>query len=657
MSDSSILHNFPQWERINKELEDDPYNDKLWSDLVSHHEKLIADHITLLRSRRELKSLLYADFDKLLTKFPYYTKYWKKYIKIVNNLEGLHPSAEIMKRSVVIFPYSLDLWVDYMSAVLVNKLQNDNEIIKNFTNGSEKVGYHFLAHEFWDMYLNWARGKYGSNSIDYINVLSKVVEIPLHQYAKYNEEFTKLCQNFTVVDLVKKEKLIKFINLKNLNSENENIDEFIENNSATLIDRYYSEVLLHVQQRAQEKWKFESKVKMDFNLVFPTNEELNDWNSYLQYEEDFHKSREQIENNPELTSLFERALIPMCFIEQIWIKYNRYLIQNKGDQFKIILNFNKACDHFVPLDQKDIRYMYVKYLDLKMNNLESCKTIFISMIEKAPTDCEIVSNYIEFLVSHEPEYQRKELFEDLINSVHLYNQKINEDNHQNKKKKVGKLSNENLKIKSKDIVFLNTILNFWTIGQLIINVCRHTWLIEKDIKHTRDILMGIFGTEAVKSNRGYWFFFFKFELSQRNKKNLSNIINHVKTSTTLNTSDINLLIDEYNSFIFKNFTVTEMKNNERDIIKNILETDFQSSMHMKHFLKIRLAGSSDVDLIDKRIIKENGHPSASCEGRPVIINPILITDNMCHSKEPHPLPKFRNVEKASLNVKYVHESL
>lgn len=657
MSDSSILHNFPQWEKINKELEDDPYSDKLWNDLVSHHEKLIIDHMSLLKSRRELKSLLYSDFDKLLTKFPYYTKYWKKYINIVKNLEGLQPSVEIMKRSIVVFPYSLDLWVNYMLAVLVHKLQNDNEIAKSFTNASEKIGYHFLAHEFWDMYLNWARGKYGSNSLDYISILSKVVEIPLHQYAKYNEEFTKLRQNFTILDLVKKEKLTKFIELKKLNSANENIDDFIENNSAMLIDEYYNDVLLNIQNRAQERWKFESKVKMDFSLVFPTNEELNEWNAYLTYEEEYHKSVGNFENNQELISLFERALIPLCFVEQIWIRYNRYLIQNKGEQFKIILNFNKACDHFVPLDEKNIRYMYVKYLELKVKNIESCKTIFISMIEKNPTDCEIVSKYIEFLISQEPEDQKKQFFEDLINSVHLYNQKLHEDNHQHKKKKNANFINKKLEIKSNDIVFLNKLLNFWTIGQLVINVCRYTWLVEKDIKRTRDILMGLFGTEAVKSNKGYWFFFFKFELSQRNKKNLSNIINHIKTATTLNTSDINLLIEEYNSFIFKNFTVTEMKNNERDIIKNILETDFESSMHMKHFLKIRLAGSSDVDLIDKRIIKENGHPAASCDGRPAIINPILITDNLCDSKEPYRLPKFRNVEKASLNVKYIHESL
>jgi pre-mRNA-processing factor 39 len=657
MADSSLLHNFPQWEKLNKDLEDDPFSDKLWNELVSHHQKLITDHQNLLTSRKELKSLLYSDFDKLLTKFPYFTKYWKQYANIVKTLEGLSQSIDIIKRSIVVFPYSLDLWVDYMSSILINRYKNDTEIYKLFKEGSEKAGYHFLAHEFWDLYLNWARGKYGTNSLDYISILSKVVEIPLHQYAKYAAEFSKLRQNFTIIDLVAKEKIVDYINDKRLNEQNENIDEFIENNSQMLIETFYDDVLKNVQIRAHDKWKYESSVKLDFDLNVITTDELTQWSLYLDYEENYHKSNNKIQNNKELISLYERSLVPTCFTDQIWIRYLRYLIQNKAEQSRIISNFNKACDHFVPLDLKDIRYMYVKFMDLKMNNIESCKNIFISMVEKLPTDAEVVSKYVEFLIDKVSgiESKRNDLFRDLLNCVHKFNEFS--EPRQIKRKKNIRNQNRDLTIQSKDIAYLSKFLNFWTIGQLVVNVCRYKWLIEKDIKTTRDTLMGFFGTEAVRSSKSYWFFFFKFEMSMRNKKNLAHITENVKTATTLNVSDINLIIEQYNSFVLKNCTITELKNNERDIVKNFLEIDFESSMHMKHFLKIRLAESADVDIIDKRIIKENGHPAASCEGRPTLINPILLTDNILNAREAYPLPKFRNVEKANLNVKYIHESL
>lgn len=664
MADSSILHNFPQWEKINKDLEDDPFSDSLWNDLVSHHEKLIADHKELLKSRRELKTLLYSDMDRLLTKFPYYAIYWKRYVTMVYTLEGLKPSINILTRAVFQFPYSLEIWVDYVNILVTNKIKTDEEMAEIFRKGAGFVGFHFLGHQFWDIYLDWAKNVYGVNSNDYIRIFIKIVKLPLYQYAKFNEDFINLRKNFHVLDLIEKNQLVDYIKQKKYNDGKiEDFDDFIEENSNSLIEDYFNDILIDVQARVQDKWKYESSIKVDFDLKLVTINELNEWISYIEYEENYIKikNKNQISINDEIISLYERSLVSTCLSDQMWIRYARYLIQNNGNNDQIVSVFNRACDHFVPLELKDIRYMYIKYLELKVGKLEECKVIFLSMITNLPTESEIVSKFVDFLINYESAQEKDNLIKDVLNCVHRYNKENSTHKNTDKRKKINGLNNnissQNLEIKSQDINELYKRLNFWTIGQLIVNICKYYWFIKKDIKLTRDTLMSFFNTASVKSNKSYWYFFFKFEVCQRNKKNLTNIIESVRVYSTLNVSDINFLIDEYVSFVFKNFTVTELKQNERDIIKNFLETDFESSMHMKHFLKTRLAEDNNEDTVNRKLVRENGHPAATCEGRPTLINPLPLYDNTFNVEGAHPLPRFRNVEKASLNVKYIHESL
>ena len=657
MSDNSLLHNFPQWEKLLGKLEDDPFSDIFWNELIMHHEKLANEHADLLRSRKELRLLMYSDFDRLLTKYPYYAKYWTRYTKIVKLLEGVLPSIEILKRATVVFPHSLELWVDYLVNLLTNRVKSDDEIQKLLEHAEDKVGFHFLAHDFWDIYLKWAKFRFGQNSIEYVKVLTKVIKIPLHQYAKYNEEFQKLSQYFTVLDLVSKEELILYIEGKKTKDVISNYDDYIEMNSQDLVKDYFGDLLKEVQIRSQEKWKFESIVRTSFTLSMVTNEELVNWNKYLDYEEAYH-SKMPNSNEKELISLYERALIPTCLTSDIWIRYNRYLIQNNGQRNHIIANFNKACDHFVPLDSKDIRYMYIRYMELKEKNIESCKSIYVSTIEKLPNDSELIDHYLEFLINHEAKENQRTLIDDLIKCAHLFNKEYGSDNHLDKKRKpTHNSAKNNLEINSPEIRHLKGLINFWTAGQLIVNACKYMWFVDKDIRRTRDTFMSFLNTEAVKSSKPYWFMAFKFELSQRNKKNLTHIIQQVRSYSTLSISAINLLLTEYTAFMLKNLSASELKQFDRDLYKNIIETDFQSSTHMKTYLKTRLAGGSDSEIIDKRLLRENGHPAATSEGRPQIINSILLTEVTKSENDPYPLPRFRNVEKAGLNVKHIHESL
>lgn len=662
MTDLSILHNFPQWEKMKKELEDDFFNDSLWNELVLHHEKLIADHKELLKSRTELKGLIYADMDQLLTKYPYFTVYWKRYVTMVYTLEGLKPSIRVLERAVISFPYSLDVWIDYVNILLANKLKADKEMNQIFLQGADKVGCHFLAHQFWDIYLDWAKSVYGVHSNDYIAILIRIIKLPLHQYAKYNQEFMRLSKNFAITDLVAKDNLVTYVKRKYDGLNEEEMEEYIENHSEKLISSFFGDILAQVETRAQEKWKFESVLKTDFDFNMITLEELDKWIKYLENEEMYYQTRDELSDINELIALYERALIPTCLSDQVWIRYARFLIQNKGNNDRIMHVFNRACDHFVPLDLKEVRYMYAKFFELKLKDLEKCKQVYLSLISKSPTETEPVSKYIEFLILHQNENSTNAgLVHDILNCVYKFNQEKGPIEHLSKKKKTNRpikgQTQSNFEIISPDVKDLYDKLTFWNAGQLIVSVCKFYWLTKKDLKLTRDTLMTFFNTFTVKSSKVFWFFFFKFELCQRNRKNLANIVSQVRTGSTLNISDINIIIEQYNSFVLKNFTVTELKDGQRDLIKNMLETDVESSLHMKHYLKVRLAEDNDEETTNRRLVKENGHPAAMCEGRPTLTNPLLISENTFKTSTAPALPRFRNVEKASLNVKYIHESI
>ncbi|TID24600.1 hypothetical protein CANINC_003073 [Pichia inconspicua] len=653
MSDESILHNFPQWEKYLKDIESDPFDEDSWCELVSHHEKLIHNHTSLLKSRTELKQLIYRDMDTLLTKFPYLYVYWIKYADMVFTIDGLLPSIDIYTRALLVFPNSLDLWNKYTDVVLEYKLKKGEELNDIFEEGCTKIGYHFQSHSFWDKYLSWADTEYGKNSIDYMKILLKVVRIPLHQYARYTEEFNKLKLNFSASDLIAVDDLRELVNKRMPSLEKSQVEEYIESNSKDIINDYFGSFLKNVQKRSEDKWKFESEVVQDFSFRVMTKEEICLWISYLDYEENFHRVNDGLERNVEVISLYERALIPSCLNSEIWVKYLRFLIQNKGTEEAIMLNFQKSCDHFVSLDQTDLRFMYIRYMELKLGNIEACKNMFLKMTENLPTDTFVISKYIEFLLKYTTEDKRTQFIDDLVTTVRTH--PLNNVFNKLKKSKIS--TTMTLEVQNEDLQKLSSRLNFWTTGQLLINAVTYIWLVNNDVKKSRDILVSFLRSEVVRSCKPYWYFFFKFELVHRNKNNITHVIEALKTQSTLSVFDVNFLINEYNDFILKNITLDEIEQMKKEIVKNFLETDFESSMHMKHFLKARLLGTNrnDEEIIHKRLYRENGHPAASSEGRPTLTNPIPINQNTYENVEAYPLPRFRNVEKANSAIRYIHE--
>ncbi|OWB78830.1 hypothetical protein B5S32_g3034 [[Candida] boidinii] len=659
-SDLQVLYRFPVWERSHQILSEDDTNLPEWDKLISYIEELVSNNSNIFDLK--LKNLLHKEFNKLLTRFPLLVDYWKKYVAIEYTLNGLDASLKILETSLNSFPNSLELWLDYMSIITSNNTHDSESIRVLYKDAINKTGRQFLSHPIWDSYLDWELKESGENSNEYINIILKVIKIPLHQYAKYFQIFYKLKDNFTIEDLISKDQLIDL--------RNEDSNEL--KSDSELINIYFDRIFTKIENGTNTRWEFESKLnKQHFDLNLVPYDEIINWENYLNFEEkEFAKESENnnISNIEQVKSLYERSLIPLAINENLWIKYVNWLIKiykSNNIENQIITKdyiksiFKRGCDSFIPIDQNKLRYKFGKFCEI-CKDYEESDSIYYNIIKRFPSEYEPVSQIFKSFLRRKNE------------TICIKNSKIIINNFQikittNKEIKSSSSSSSSSNSKHRDVIEakhtesiipdsdfkkLSSYLNERNISQLIVEISKILWIRQRKVKETRDFLVLFFKEQFIKSSITYWNFFFKFELQQRNKKNLTNIINYIKLYSNLPISIINNLIKLYIEFLFKNSNKLELFNISREIERMLLEIDDESSTNMKRFLKTRLDSGRDEEVTNKRLIKENGHPGISVEFKPRIVNALNFTDPIKFNENPVSIPYFTNVEKATLPIHY-----
>ncbi|OWB67901.1 hypothetical protein B5S30_g3270 [[Candida] boidinii] len=653
-SDLQILYRFPVWERSHKILSEDDTNLPEWDKLISYIEEIVANNSNIFDSK--LKSLLHREFNKLLTRFPLLVDYWKKYVAIEYTLNGLDASLKVLENALNSFPNSLELWLDYMSIITSNNTHNSESIRVLYKDAISKTGRQFLSHPIWDSYLDWELKESGENSNEYINIILKVIRIPLHQYAKYFQIFYKLKDNFTIEDLISKDQII---DLKNEDSNELKSD-------SELINIYFDRVFTKIENDTNTRWEFESKLnKQNFDLNIVPFDEIINWENYLNFEEEecLKESNNNSSTIEQAKSLYERSLIPLAINENLWIKYVNWLIKiykatNTTDNQTITKDyiksiFKRGCDLFIPNDENKLRYKFAKFCEI-CKDYEESDSIYHNIIKRFPSEYEPVSQIFKSFLRRKNESICIDNSKIIINNfqIKFTTKKETKSSSNNPKYKDVEMKPKESAIPDPDFKKLSNYLNERNISQLIVEVSIILWIRQRKVKETRDFLILFFKEQFIKPSITYWNLFFKFELQQRNKKNLTNIINYIKLYSNLPISVINNLIKLYIEFLFKNSNKLELLNISREIERMFLETDDESSTNMKRFLKTRLDSGRDEEVTNKRLIKENGHPGIPVEFRPRIVNALNFTDPIKFNENPVSIPYFTSVEKATLPIHY-----
>lgn len=267
-------------------------------------------------------------YRSILKTFPWLEGFWVRWA---------HTEFALNDSSAAIFVFnsaintpslenSLVVWVEYLKFLVRIECTCrpvTERILNYFREAEKRIGDHFLAHEYWDMYLEICDSK--------MKLLLHIVNnCTLHQCTKYYEQLRN------DISKCNYDQLLSFCDdaMHAGNTEYKRIfDDFVDSRVADSLelDKFREVVCtklrlqyqLHIR-RVDAVKGFEMSIKRPFfHPKIPKKTESLVWNNYLNSVDDNHAYAK--------IKLFKRALIPFAFDESMWLKYIRYLVSVNND--------------------------------------------------------------------------------------------------------------------------------------------------------------------------------------------------------------------------------------------------------------------------------------------------------------------------------------
>ncbi|KAH3667740.1 hypothetical protein WICMUC_005272 [Wickerhamomyces mucosus] len=602
-----FLNENPEWKDAREKVTSSPNDIACWDSLITITESLLNKYPTI---SEVVKSVIQKTFDELLTRFPLFFGYWKKYISIQYQLNGIEESINTLSKSLDAFPHSLDLWLDYMTILISNYNYDKEKIRSNFEIGLKFIGNQFLSHTFWDKYLEFEKNEKSSENL--MKILLKVIKIPLHQYSRYYQEFLELRPSVT------NEFLAEY--------ENELIipETLAADSISTHIHEYFNNIFLETQRYVAEIWEFESQIKQSyFNLAPVAQEDVENWDKYLDYHINKYSATPTILIKAQTISTFERALIPNALNPKFWSKYINWYNKNFSTEFDVINSiYKKAVNFYIPINFIDIRLNYGLFLEAHKQNPDTIHEIYLAVISYRQLDFKPIISYIKFLARLKG-YKETSAFLDKITSQYLLPnvKQVSFDLHG---KKLLKLLNEKL------------------IGILITENIKINWYFIRNQMVAKKLLIQHSKHEVLDTSVPFWSLTYKYYKQSRDFKSLSKAIRFIQYHSKLPITIINSISQDYSDFLKANVPDQDFLFTQNNY-SNILDIEW----NLANPLESRI--ESEAQLIKKRR-RELGHPGV-LNDKPEITNSEV--DKLVDFKIVKLMPTFKNVEKANLTVEYI----
>ncbi|KAI7100605.1 putative mRNA splicing protein, partial [Hortaea werneckii] len=190
-------------------------------------------------------------------------------------------------------------WANYCNFKL--ETTHDIDVIRElFERAKKSAGLDFLAHPFWDKYIEFEERIEAHDRV--FEILSEIIHIPLHQYARYFERYRALSVNRSLAELAPANVIDGFRN-ELAGGMQQRTDAQMEQELRARIDQYHAEVFQQTQTETTKRWTYESEVKRPYYHVTDLDDaQLANWRKYLDFEES--------EGGYERTKfLYERCLV------------------------------------------------------------------------------------------------------------------------------------------------------------------------------------------------------------------------------------------------------------------------------------------------------------------------------------------------------------
>lgn len=572
---------------------------------------------TYSKPNDKIKDAIEIIFKQILSRYPLLFGYWKKFTAIEYQFHGLETSLKTLENATEAFPYSIDLWCDYLK-VLITNYPKESTLIQDKINTAKKlIGWQFYSHPFWDLALDY----YSKNGIDLSESYYQLISIPLHQYAKYITAFKKL------------------LSAKKSDTEIKKVDSLGKQN----------------QVLVSQIWRYESAIKQNyFNLIPLPATEITNWSNYLEYLIKSHPDKLQL-----IESVFERSLIPCCYVEEIWIKYLHWKesitkTTDIKDLNSIIELYERGC-RIIPETKHDFRYMFLQFLEEEYKLHEHPgRTLIMNAFSKCVKNIIMICPYRADQIKTMKVYLRMLKKSQFFSSIDMPSKEIL--SKQTAYSKYLETSINNYMLKKVDhSIILEDLLNDRNLSVAVVELIKTTWLILKSTLQTRKYFNQFSKHSALKESTEFWQLYYEFEKSTKNFVRLNSFINGLGTDILLPTSFINNMLNDYKSFYLLNSNISQYQTSKNGqsaahlaeasiALDPVLDIGFKInnprwSRSIHNAQKVNKA-----DWYKSAQYKENGHPGIISD-RPQITNTIIERPSKSFKNVLPGLPTFRNLEK------------
>ncbi|KAJ5095947.1 hypothetical protein NUU61_005303 [Penicillium alfredii] len=368
--------------KLEAELIDDPDNFETWEKVV-HAAEALEGGINRNSNPQAITAVRSA-YDRFLAKFPLLFGYWKKYADLEFSITGTEAAEMVYERGIASISPSVDLWTNYCTFKV--ETSHDADIIRDlFERGASSVGLDFLAHPFWDKYIEFEEHVEAQEKI--FGILSRIIHIPMHQYARYFERYRQLAQTRPLSELAPPETMSQFrAEIEAASSQvppGAKADAEIERDLRLRVDNYHLEVFSKTQTETTKRWTYESEIKRPYFHVTELDEgQLTNWKKYLDFEEaEGSFSRIQF--------LYERCLVTCAHYDEFWFRYARWMAAQEGKDEEVRIIYQRASYLYVPIANPTIRLHYA-YFEEFSGRVDVAKDIHGAIMMCLPSHVETI---------------------------------------------------------------------------------------------------------------------------------------------------------------------------------------------------------------------------------------------------------------------------
>ncbi|KAK0631701.1 hypothetical protein B0T14DRAFT_8293 [Immersiella caudata] len=372
--------------RLNADIEADPDSFENWEKLVRACEGLEGG--LNRNSSPQALATLRDTYDRFLLKFPLLFGYWKKYADLEFNISGPESAEMVYERGCASITNSVDLWTEYCSFKM-ETTHTPHLVRELFERAADHVGLDFLAHPFWDKYLEYEERQEAQDKI--FAILGRVIHIPMHQYARYFERLRQLSHTRPVTELVSAEVLAQYqseVEAESLQFGIQKTELELERDIRAKIDAMFYQIFQATQTETTKRWTYESEIKRPyFHVTELEHPQLANWRKYLDFEEaegDYNR----------IVFLYERCLVTCAFYDELWFRYARWMSAQEGKEEEVRNIYLRATTLFVPISRPGIRLQFA-YFEEACGRVDIARDIHAAILNQLPDAVEVINSWAD----------------------------------------------------------------------------------------------------------------------------------------------------------------------------------------------------------------------------------------------------------------------